>query len=362
MLRNNKPWTEIMQPEGPTAVEPDAARAPDAEPAARQGERHGGERRQGERRSGERRQGERRNVDAWRTQVQWTIAPEEEPPSLRQKLAGAVKVSPSRMFLLVVALIAGGLAAYMASLRDTPMAQTVNAPPPVEVAAPATTPVLVAKTAIAVGQRLKADMVGWQDWPNASLHADYVNEKSKPDAIAEMTGAVARVQILAGEPIRPDKLVKGDQGFLATVLDRGMRAVSVSVSSDSASGGFISPGDHVDVVLTRQTVRSEVEGSRLRSDTILANVKVLAINQRLGQSGAGAEPENPDRADADTFKGRATATLELDPTQAAAIINAAAIGQLSLVLRSAVDLTAGQGPGPNSANQAIRVSSPFWTK
>ncbi len=143
------------------------------------------------------------------------------------------------------------------------------------------------------------------------------------------------------------------------MLDTGTRGVSVVVSASSASGGFIVPNDRVDVVLTRS--KGDEAGGQM-SDTILRNVRVLAINTRLGETGttgAAADPEDPR---AEIFANEAIATLQLDPGQSEVIINAATSGRLTLVLRPFVDSSEVAAAEDRSANQAIRVSSPFWTK
>jgi len=312
-------------------------------------------------------QAERRNLDAWRSEALQTVVtntdrrkggdrrkPVPPPPSTGWRW----KVPPSRLALLAVALIAGGLAAYLTTQTNQPVAQPM-AEPVTQVVQEARVRVLAARTDIGLGQRLTAETVEWVDWPEASVRAEYITSEAKPDAITEMSGAVARYEVFPGEPIRADKLVLPADGYLSAVLDSGTRGVSVTVAASSASGGFIVPNDRVDVVLTRS--RGEEAGAQV-SDTILRNVRVLAINTRLGETGttgAAADPENPR---AEIFADDAIATLQLDPGQSEVIINAATSGRLTLVLRPIVDSSEVATAADQSANQAIRVSSPFWAK
>jgi pilus assembly protein CpaB len=173
----------------------------------------------------------------------------------------------------------------------------------------------------------------------------------------DISDFVARSEFLPGDPIRRDKLAEGDGSFLSATLGKGMRGVSVVVSAESASGGFISPNDHVDVVLTRTSPTAGVAGSVPRSETILRNVLVLAINSKAGDPDASGTPSR-----GNTFAGQAIATLALGPTDADLVVSASAMGKLSLLLRSAVDSAdAGKGAeAQDSANQAIRMTSPFW--
>ena len=168
--------------------------------------------------------------------------------------------------------------------------------------------------------------------------------------MTELSGAVARTELLAGEPIRREKLGQAGAGYLSAILEPGKRAVAVPVSPRSASGGFIMPNDRVDVVLTTGAAGAET------SSTILENVRVLAINARLGASETEAATANPAES---MFAENALATLELDPAQAELIISAAN-GMLSLVLRPTADETPSADAATRAVNQNIRLTSPFW--
>ncbi len=233
----------------------------------------------------------------------------------------------SRILLLLVALIAGGLAAFLATRGGNPPAQP-SLPTEPEIVEEARTEVLVATAPIGVGERLSESNMAWRSWPENAVLEDYIQQETLPDALTEMQGTVARFEIFPGDPIRQQKLVRTEQGYLSAVLDKGMRGVSISVPAESASGGFIVPNDHVDVILTRGDGFAE---------TVVSNVRVLAINSRLGEIGASGAPADPDNPRAEIFGGTAIATLELTPAQAETLINARQMGALSLTLRSIVD-------------------------
>ena len=260
-------------------------------------------------------------------------------------------MKPARIILLLVALVAGGLAAFLVTRGGTPAPQIERV---TEVVPEAKTQVLVARTAIGVGERLTQQTLEWQEWPQGALRAEYVTIAAMPDAPADLTGAVARYEFFAGEPIREAKLVSSDQGYLSAVLEPGKRGVSVGVSAVSSAGGFVVPNDHVDVILTTQSAAGE------RSEVILANVRILAIGKRLGEVGvSGGQTEEEVAAGGTpqpiTFDDSTIATLELDPSQAETLINASTQGQLTLTLRSVADF-AEEGTGQRTANnQTIRV-------
>ena len=227
-----------------------------------------------------------------------------------------------RVLVLAVALVAGGLAAYLAlNLESAPeQAPVVELAPQIK-----TGEVLVASANIGQGQALTPENLRWQEWPEGALAEGYIQQEAQPEAMAELVGSVVRSPFLAGEPIRLVKLARPESGFLSAILPQGKRAVAVQVSAESTAGGFILPNDRVDVI---QTIgQSEgVEGATSNvSRTILRNVKVLAIDQQIEEQEGSA-----------VVVGK-TATLELKPEQAELITAAQASGALSLALRSAAD-------------------------
>jgi pilus assembly protein CpaB len=257
---------------------------------------------------------------------------------------------PARIILVIVALVAGGLAAFLVmrmGRAPAPSQQVVT-----EVVEEAKTQILVAKAPIGIGERLNPAKVEWQDWPEGALRSEYVTISAMPDAPTELSDAVARFEFFPGEPIREQKLVRSDQGYLSAVLAPGMRGVSVGVSAVSSAGGFVVPNDHVDVVLTTSTPAGQ------QSEVVLSNVRILAIGKRLGEMGAsGGDTEGQnDSPTPETFDKSTIATLELSPGQAETLINASMRGQLSLTLRSVTDFgKTADAQRPPSTSQAVRV-------
>ena len=137
---------------------------------------------------------------------------------------------------------------------------------------------------------------------------------------------IARAPFVAGEPIREAKLVdaKGS-GFMAAILPHGMRAISTQISPETGAGGFILPNDHVDVILTRRDAGKSSGGAQQGSETILSNVRVLAIDQNVAEKNGRK-----------VVVGK-TATLELSSPQAETLALAQHLGTLSLALRSITD-------------------------
>ena len=248
--------------------------------------------------------------------------------------------------------------------------------------------VLVAAKDLAPGQRLSEADLAWKEWAVDEVNPAFITDgsvpipnRAQPDAEAEQpaskpegavasvtrvatelatggakadyVGSVVREPILAGEPIIARKIVRaGDSGYMAAYLEPGMRAMSIGIAVETAAGGFILPGDRVDVVLTRERnvgTLGATEGDRAKfaSTTVLQNIKVLAIDQstRAGD-------------DAQTVVG-ATATLEVAPLDAEALALAKAEGELSLSLRSYADTGGPSGrtgaPAREQQSSAVRI-------
>jgi pilus assembly protein CpaB len=239
-------------------------------------------------------------------------------------------MKPARIIVLVIAVVAGGIAAFLAGRSEPPP------PPPAPVAQLETTDVLIAAADVGLGNKVTAQDLRWQTWPAAAAGSNFIRKNERPDAINELVGSVARAPFSAGEPIREGKLVKANgSGYMAAILPQGMRAISVEISPETGAGGFILPNDHVDVILTRRDKAAERTsgGAEVHtSEVILSNVRVLAIDQTV-------EEKNGQRV----VVGK-TATLELSQSQAETLARSRQQGMLSLALRSLVDFNGKDQP------------------
>jgi pilus assembly protein CpaB len=232
-------------------------------------------------------------------------------------------MNKTRVVILVVAVgsaaLAGILAKGMLGKEAVKEVVEVNKVPMVEV--------LVATKDLAMGERLIDSTINWRDWPRANISETMITREAQPDALDKLKTARARLPVFSGEPIAERKLVlPGQSGFMSAILPQGMRAISVSISERSAVSGFILPNDRVDVILTRKVDNPDGSGGKVvRSETVLTNVKVLAINQTFRQEA------NQDKVTVTEGK---TAVLELDPLQTEVITMVESAGELSLALRS----------------------------
>lgn len=237
-----------------------------------------------------------------------------------------------RILILVFAVGAAALTAVLVrSLISEPPTEPVQADAVPQIP---TTQILVAARDLEVGSTVVDDDLRWQEWPESALAKAYLTRDASPDAIKDTVGSVVRSEIKAASPITPGRLVKAeDGGFLSVILEGGMRAVSIRISPESGAGGFILPGDRVDVLQAREEEVNTDAGikNEFVSETVLENVRVLAIDQTISESTDGSDGGQD--ASTPTVIGK-TATLELTPSQAETVARISRQGGLSLSLRS----------------------------
>jgi len=296
-------------------------------------------------------------------------------------------MKPARIIVICVAAVAAIGLALVVRAMGSPAREPVAVATAAPVEARPMAKVLVAAKDLAPGRRLDESDMEWKDWPADQVNPAFITDGSRPvptaategeetkpegavaavtraatnlatgGAKADYVGSVVREPILAGEPIVMRKIVRaGDSGYMAAYLEPGMRAMAIRVTVETAAGGFILPGDRVDVVLTRETTlgnigAAEADRSKFTSSTVMQNIKVLAIDQ---STRAGDDEQ--------TVIG-ATATLEVGPRDAEALALAKSEGELSLILRSYAD-TGGPsgrvaaGPRQSSAVRVYRGGAP----
>lgn len=228
-------------------------------------------------------------------------------------------MKPSRIIILGVAITTAGLAGFLAMQMLGEQAQVDQA----AVTNPdATVKVLVAADNLPIGTRLQPESLSWANWPETSLTPGAITESQRPQAMEELKNAVIRLPVFEGEPIRPEKIVDGNGSILSSMLPSGKRAVATEITVATGAGGFILPNDRVDVIMVRTS-----ENGGIETETVLSNVRVLAIDQRIEQ-----------KTDESSSVVGATATLELTPDQTKVLSVAQQMAQrLVLALRSVAD-------------------------
>lgn len=229
----------------------------------------------------------------------------------------------SRLIILGVAVAAAGGAGYVAKNMVAAPPQIVESP---QTPGIALQDVLVLSGDVPMGSQLENN-IGWQSWPADGINANFITRAAEPEALEKLKPAVARVAMYAGEPLRRSKLVGEGQSFMSSILPSGMRAVATTISADTSAGGFILPNDFVDVIMTRKSETNNGAPAGFNTETILKNIRVLAIDQTIQEDEEGKK----------TRVGQ-TATLELTPQQAEIITVAQQMAdRLTLALRSITD-------------------------
>lgn len=203
-------------------------------------------------------------------------------------------MNTSRIAILGVALIAGG-GAFFLMMGNGPSSAPVQIVEPVK---EETTRVLVAIRQMTRGERLTVEDTQWVSWPKKAVQPGFITDED-PQAREKLLGAAVRSLMVEGEPILDAKVVQaGSSSLMAAILDPGMRAVTVRVSPETSSGGFILPGDRVDLHY------AESDNNKANLSLLNENVRVLAVNTIYSET-----TETP------TIEGR-NITVELSPEDA----------------------------------------------
>lgn len=197
---------------------------------------------------------------------------------------------------LIAAIVFAAIAAIIVLKMSAGRESAKSELQPGQQAQVATTNIYVAATEIPVGTKIEESMVSIQPWPQHLVLEGFM----KAEEGASVVGMVARAPFQAQEPILANKLSNAnDPNFLAGTLPKGMRVITIRVNEIEGLAGFVFPGDFVDVLLTRdvqkwETTPPAVAGAmgRVReqtdtiTETLLTNVKVLAVDQRASNANA----------------------------------------------------------------------------
>ena len=244
-----------------------------------------------------------------------------------------------RIVILVISLGAAGGAGWLAlKMNDRGEVAALTNAEPREVPRK---DVVVAVEAITAGEILTPDKLRWQPWPEEQLDDQFITRDEQPEALNTLAGSFVNRAFASGEPIREERLMETNANLLSNKIAPGMRAAAVKITAENTAGGFILPGDRVDVIHT-VTTKDEQGTSRNKSKIIIVNARVLAIDQTAVQ--------NPDG----TVVGK-TATLELSPAEAERIMAAEASGMLSLALRAVADHDTREPIAPPPQIRTVRI-------
>ncbi|MEY9167773.1 pilus assembly protein CpaB [Sinorhizobium fredii] len=190
-------------------------------------------------------------------------------------------MKPVRIIILAVAVGSAAMAGLLAMKLTRAPAQRM-AEPLVE-QAPSIN-VLVASKSLPVGSRLGAASIHWMAWPKDGVADGMITEESRPAAIDDLSGAVVRLPLFDGEPLRQEKIADPSNRIMSSLLPAGKRAVATEITVATGAGGFILPNDRVDVIMVRKS-----DGDVYLTETVLSNVRVLAIDQQVEEKDDGSK-------------------------------------------------------------------------
>jgi len=231
-------------------------------------------------------------------------------------MSSTLRLSIIMVFLLATAAL--GLIAYNMNLPKVQGAVAEKASAPL-------TRYLVAARPLKAGALTRNE--DFRSDPLDSVPSGAIRDTT--DDRNRLLGSLVRKNLDTGSPITSENVLpRGDRGFLASVLEPGTRAISIKVDAESGVAGLIKPGDYVDVVLTQVAEKADL-ARRALSETLLQNVRIIAIDQEIVQGG----PNNATAA-----KVAQTVSLQLAPDQVKRIAVAKHLGTLSLAMRAAVEL------------------------
>jgi pilus assembly protein CpaB len=236
-------------------------------------------------------------------------------------------MSSTARFFVITILLVSTLVLGITTYNVTRPAIVAAPVPTAEAPAPYVPSFLVAAHPLPAGTLARDD-----DFVAKPMPATTVGLADTPEDRASLRGSLIRNFLETGTLVSlGDVLRPRDRGFIASVLREGYRAVSVGVDPISGVAGLIWPGDHVDLLLTQDMGETRDAQHRALTETILSDVRVIAIDQEMVQ---GASASN-------TTAGKLvrTVTLEVDPSQAQIISTGATMGKLSLSIRSAAHAT-----------------------
>lgn len=236
--------------------------------------------------------------------------------------------------LLVLAIMSGLCAATLARvyLFDASKKQVTIT---VEAEKTDMTTIVVAKQPLHYGMELSRGNLEEIDWPREAMPEEAI--KHIDDLLGQKGKVVALSYMAVGEPVFRWKVTgPGQRASLSAMVNENRKAVSIRINEVLGVGGFVLPGDHVDVLLTRISRKKtgSQELNQSYTDLLLQNIRVLAVDQLAD-----------DKSDKPTLA--KTVTVEVDIADAQKLALAATVGTLSLTLRRA---------GAMAADNARRIT------
>ncbi len=180
-------------------------------------------------------------------------------------------------------------------------------------------------------------------------------EQTFPE-LDKVLGRTPRERILANEPIREERLASANAGVgLNAIVTPGKRAMTIATDTETAVAGLLQAGNFVDVIVTIKPEDPSAVGAKYVADTILQEIKVLAVGSNLGGNAAKekeAKDAKKSKGDA-TKKMKPSITVEVTPEEAEKLALAQTRGEIHVVLRSDIDILQIDSQGLTTTSQLI---------
>jgi pilus assembly protein CpaB len=249
--------------------------------------------------------------------------------------------------LLAVGLVGFGTVAWFSTRpAHPPVAAEQAAPPPAKVM------VLVAGRPLRAGTFLRGEDLRAQEIVVAQMPPGA--SADTPGTRAQLQGAMVRHSIGEGQAVLAENVLRsGDHGFLAAVLEPGMRAMTFSLNDVASDWALIWPGDRVDLILTAAFEEpATFPRRRVAAETVASDLRVVAVDRQLMQG------EMADDAERKTVR---TLTIEASPADSERLAIAMRLGKLSIALRSAARPPEADASGGTVATDAAQSRAVTWS-
>lgn len=240
---------------------------------------------------------------------------------------------------IVIVLVGGFLISILVALI---VQSSLSGKKEAEVAEIKKIEILVAAKDLKTGHEIKSGDLKWQSWPEETVFVGALIRDGDQSPTDVAQGKLLR-PLVEGQPVHMTLLSQQDQGdFLSANVQKGMRAVGISVKSHVISDRLFRPGDFVDVMLTyrvrinsRENPDAQSLVNRYATETVIENVRILAIDKE--DTKAVDEAEEEGKKTKKKVGKRATVTVEVTPENAEKLMLADAMGELGIMLRSIGD-------------------------
>jgi len=242
-----------------------------------------------------------------------------------------MKLRPNTMVTLGASAVFGLAAVFLARgwinnsvEAEFQTAQTLSENAKVSLVKTISKPIVVANLDLAFGDTLSAENLIVVEYPEEAVpNGAYDNID---DLLADAPRRVLLGHIAQFEPILSHKISgEGGRRALSQLISEGMRAVTIGVSLTSGVGGYVLPGDRVDVLYIRNLDRESRNPLNTKTDVLFQNLKVLGVDQNTNTR-------------SEDIAVRRSVTFEVSNDQAQKMFLAQDSGEIVLTLRRAGEI------------------------